>query len=81
MLTKWIHYFCSDIFGLIRQPPNFGAYLLSIFIANLLMYLIYYSLMKVSLKFLNIKLYLTYILRVSNKLLEDFQMPSNRNEL
>ncbi|KAG8202122.1 hypothetical protein JTE90_010483 [Oedothorax gibbosus] len=39
--------FSLDIFGIIRQPPNFGAYLLSIFIANLLMYLIYYSFMKI----------------------------------
>ncbi|XP_071044325.1 SID1 transmembrane family member 1 isoform X2 [Parasteatoda tepidariorum] len=39
-----------DLFGLIKQPPNFGAFLLSVFIVNLLMYLIYYSIMKIKCK-------------------------------
>ncbi|GFQ85787.1 SID1 transmembrane family member 1 [Trichonephila clavata] len=42
--------FSLSLFGLIRQPPNFGAFLLSVFIANLLMYLIYYSIMKIKYK-------------------------------
>ncbi|XP_055927089.1 SID1 transmembrane family member 1-like isoform X1 [Argiope bruennichi] len=42
--------FSLDLFGLISQPPNFGAFLLSVFIANLMMYLIYYSMMKIRYK-------------------------------
>ncbi|GIY07849.1 SID1 transmembrane family member 1 [Caerostris extrusa] len=43
-------YMESSLFGLIKQPPNFGAFLLAVFIANLLMYLIYYSIMKIRYK-------------------------------
>ncbi|KAG8202132.1 hypothetical protein JTE90_010493 [Oedothorax gibbosus] len=39
--------FSLDIVGIILQPPNFGICLLSIFVANLLMYLVYYSFMKI----------------------------------
>uniref|UniRef100_T1E169 Putative SID-1 n=1 Tax=Cupiennius salei TaxID=6928 RepID=T1E169_CUPSA len=37
----------ADLFGLIKQPENFGAFLLGIFIMNLLLYLIYYTIMKI----------------------------------
>lgn len=37
----------ADVYGLVKQPENFGAFLLGVFIMNLLMYLIYYTIMKI----------------------------------
>ncbi|KFM60446.1 SID1 transmembrane family member 2, partial [Stegodyphus mimosarum] len=36
-----------DLYGLIQQPANFGSFLLSVFIMNLMMYLMYYTAMKI----------------------------------
>ncbi|GIY38599.1 SID1 transmembrane family member 1 [Caerostris darwini] len=48
-IAVFLNFFLS-LFGIIKQPPNFGAFLLAVFIANLLMYLIYYSIMKIKYK-------------------------------
>lgn len=39
-----------DIFGLIKRPANFASFLLGVFIMNLMLYLLYYTAMKIRYK-------------------------------